>query len=277
MEPEDRSARISGYAPWAFGGAAGGGMLTPPPSRPDATATERDDEPRAELVSWANVLIVDDHRAFAEALSMVINACPDLACIATATTLTEGIALTGRLAPDIVLLDVRLPDGDGVDAIRQFREANPEARILILTGYPDLDILTRAAGAGASGFLQKDSSIEGIVRAIRSARDGDILVEQTTLASILERLRTGTATQRNMDGVPHFTTREMDVLALMGEGLDPHAIASLLSITLNTCRGYEKSIMAKLDAHSQLEAVVIAMRSGLIMASAHPDPIAAAR
>ena len=277
MESEDRSARSTAYLPGAFGGVADGGTLTLLASPSDATHTWSDDEPRPATVARASVIVVDDHRAFAESLAIVINACPDLGCIATATTLAEGIALTGRLTPDIVLLDVRLPDGDGVDAIGRFREAYPEARILILTGYPDLDVLTRAAGAGASGFLQKDSSIAGIVRALRSARDGDILVEQATLASILERLRSGTATQRNTDGVPHFTTRELDVLALMGEGLDPHAIASLLTITLNTCRGYEKSIMAKLDAHSQLEAVVISLRRGLIKASPDGDPIAAAR
>jgi DNA-binding NarL/FixJ family response regulator len=214
------------------------------------------------------VLIVDDHRAFAECLAMVIDACPDLGSLATATSVADGIALAQRLLPDIILLDVRLPDGDGVAAICRFRDASPDARVLILTGYPDLDVLARAAGAGASGFLQKDSPVEGIIRAIRAARDGDIIVGESTLVDILGRLRSGQKPSTDVAGAQRFTARELDVLALMGEGLDPHAIANLLQISLHTCRGYEKSIMAKLDAHSQLEAVVIALRRGLIAASA---------
>lgn len=210
------------------------------------------------------VMVVDDHLAFAEALAMVITARPDLDCPVIATSIADGLRAAEREAPDVILLDVLLPDGDGVDAIDRFRNAAPGTRILVLTGHMDLDVLTRAAASGASGFLQKESNVEAIVRAIRAARDGTILVEQATLTSILGRVRQGAASAGTADDRPHLTAREMDVLALMGEGLDPHAIAQLLEISLNTCRGYQKSLMAKLDAHSQLEAVVIATRRGII-------------
>ncbi len=263
MDAVDQTRELSGHVLTV--GRAAGGRSAVLPALPPATPivlreTLRDPEPTART----RVLIVDDHLAFGECLAIVIDACPDLGSLAAATTLTEGLDLARRLAPDIILLDVRLPDGDGVDAIGRFHEACPEARVLILTGYPDLEVLTRAAGAGAAGFLQKDSSVDGIVRAIRSARDGTILVEHSTLASILTRLRSDASTPPEPRGGPHFTVRELDVLALMGEGLDPHAIANVLGISLNTCRGYEKSVMAKMEAHSQLEAVVIALRRGLI-------------
>jgi DNA-binding NarL/FixJ family response regulator len=209
------------------------------------------------------VLVVDDHLAFAESIAMIISARPDLECPGIAASIADGLRAAERTAPDVILLDVVMPDGDGVDAIDRFRDAAPGTRILVLTGHLDLDVLTRAAAAGASGFLQKESNVESIIRAIRAARDGTILVEQATLTSILGRVRQGTAPAGDEDR-PHLTAREMDVLSLMGEGLDPHAIAQLLEISLNTCRGYQKSLMAKLDAHSQLEAVVIATRRGII-------------
>jgi DNA-binding NarL/FixJ family response regulator len=229
----------------------------------EAAPVVRETETGNPASSRTTVLIVDDHLALVECLAMVIDELPDLECVASVATLADGVAAARRLAPDVVLLDVRLPDGDGVDAIGRFRAASPTARVVILTGYTDLEVLTRAAGSGASGFLQKDSSVEAIVHAIRSARDGDILVDQTILVSILGGLRPA-STPRGAVGIPSLTPRELDVLALMGEGLDPHAIARLLEISLNTCRGYEKSIMAKLHAHSQLEAVVLASRRGLL-------------
>jgi DNA-binding NarL/FixJ family response regulator len=216
------------------------------------------------VTARTRVVVVDDHVAFTECLAAVIETRPDLECPASAATIAEGVALAERLTPDVILLDVLLPDGDGIAAIPRFREACPGARILILTGHMDLDILTRAASAGASGFLQKESPVDAIIRTVRAARDGAILVEQTTLASILAGLRAGSppSKRRAIEDL-RLTARELDVLNLMGEGLDPHAIAKMLVISLHTCRGYEKSIMAKLDAHSQLEAVVVASRRGL--------------
>lgn len=229
---------------------------------PEAVAVESARPP--DPAALTRVMVVDDHTAFAEALAMVIAARPDLECPSIATSIADGLRAAARETPDVILLDVILPDGDGVEAIGRFRDVAPSARILVLTGHMDLDVLTRASGSGASGFLQKESSIESIIRAIRAARDGTILVDQTTLTSILGRVRRGSeATSQEADR-PHITAREMSVLTLMGEGLDPHAIAQLLEISLNTCRGYQKSLMAKLEAHSQLEAVVIATRRGII-------------
>ncbi len=244
-------------------GIAADALATKATRTDDSTSKDPLREPDAIRGARTRVLVVDDHLAFAECLALAIDARPDLECSVTAVSISDGLLAAERSGPDVVLLDVMLPDGDGVDAIGHFREAAPGTRILILTGHTDLDVLTRAAAAGASGFLQKESDIESIVRAIRAARDGTILVEQTTLTSILGRVRSGPVTPTGGDR-PHLTAREMDVLALMGEGLDPHAIAKLLEISLNTCRGYQKSIMAKLDAHSQLEAVVVATRRGII-------------
>lgn len=211
------------------------------------------------------VLIVDDHAALSESLAIAIDANPDMHCVGTSISITGALPLVARLAPDVVLLDVMLPDGDGIDAIPQFLSISPKSRVLVLTGHTDVDQLSRAAARGASGFLPKESPVSAILGAIRAAVAGQMLVDGATLAAILGRLST---TSRRLpepnDDVPTLTRRESDVLRLMGAGHDPHAIAKLLAISIHTCRGYQKSLMAKLNAHSQLEAVVIGTRKGLI-------------
>jgi len=219
----------------------------------------------AAVVDRTSVLIVDDHRSFAEALVIAINHHDDMCSVGAVATIAEAIACFESSDPDVVLMDIRLPDGDGIEAAERIRGLRPEARVVILTGHTDVDVLTRAATAGASGFLPKESSIGAVISAIRTARSGEMLVEGTTLAAILGRVAASTsATQRPGAEPVVLTPREQDVLLLMGQGMDPHAIAASLGISLHTCRGYQKAIMGKLDAHSQLEVVVIATRRGLL-------------
>ncbi len=211
------------------------------------------------------VLIVDDHRSFAEALLIAIDHHDDMCSVGAVATIAEAIACLESSEPDVVLMDVRLPDGNGIEATERICLLRPETRVLILTGHTDVEVLTRAATAGASGFLPKESSIGAVISAIRTARTGDMLVEGSTLAAILGRVASSaSATQWAGAEAIVLTPREQDVLLLMGQGMDPHAIATSLGISLHTCRGYQKAIMAKLDAHSQLEVVVVATRRGLL-------------
>jgi DNA-binding NarL/FixJ family response regulator len=219
--------------------------------------------PRSDGVT--TVLIVDDHVTLSGALAITLDAQPGIRCVGTATSLAMALSLVTTLQPDVILLDVVLPDGDGIDAIPSLLSARPGARVLVLTGHTDVDQLSRAAARGASGFLPKESPLDSITNAVRAAVTGQMLVDGATLAAILGRLA-GTSRQpvAATGNVPELTRREADVLRLMGAGHDPHTIARMLGITINTCRGYQKSLMAKLDAHSQLEAVVIGTRLGLI-------------
>jgi DNA-binding NarL/FixJ family response regulator len=210
------------------------------------------------------VLIVDDHGAFAGALAFTIDGHADLACVGTAGTLAAAASLIDELRPDVVLMDVLLPDGNGIDAVPSIVAASPGTRVLVLTGHADVAVLSRAATNGASGFLPKESPIEAVINAIRAAVSGQMLVDGPTLASILGRLTESPRPPQAAPGVPVLTRRESDVLRLMGQGQDPHAIAAGLGISLNTCRGYQKSLLAKLGAHSQLEAVVVGTRLGLL-------------
>lgn len=222
--------------------------------------------PRAQDAA-TRVLIVDDHTAFCDALAMAIDMQDDLVCIGGAASLGEAMAIIDGNPPDVILMDVHLPDGDGIEATTRIRDAAPDALILILTGHADAGILARAAAAGASGFLPKESPIATVLQSIRAVRRGAMMIDGAVLATLLERMVPALAPVPKPEPKADdllLTQRERDVLQLMAEGQNSHAIAIALNISLHTCRGYQKSVMAKLDAHSQLEAVVMATRRHLV-------------
>ena len=221
------------------------------------------------------VLIVEDQQALASALEVAIGAQPDLECLGSAGTVSDALAQVARHIPDVVLMDIQLPGGNGIECTRQIKASHPEVTVLILTGDASATRLAEAAAAGATGFLTKSSSFADILDAIRNPAGGRMVIEGTTLQALIDELRQGEprpgggltlvpAQARNEQDWARLTAREQEVLALMGEGLDPKAISERLVVSLHTARGHVKSVMMKLGAHSQLEAVVVATKSGLL-------------
>ena len=210
----------------------------------------------------SRVVVVDDHTTFAELLSDALDRQEDLENAGTAGGVQEGIALCRAEQPDVVVMDYHLPDGNGLDAAREILADRPATRIIMLTGNAAADILAQAAGSGICGFLPKDGSLTTLLDTLRHARTGSMVIHPSLLAMI------GKQTAPEQPDAPALTTRERQVLTLMAQGHDVRANAKHLGITENTCRGYVKSILAKLDAHTQLEAVAVAGRLGLL-ASAH--------
>ena len=194
----------------------------------------------------------------------------DLEYVGSATTAEDAVDLITRHSPDVAVIDVDLPapgngEFDGLGVTKKIKAARPETRVLVLTAHMDLDTMARAASDGACGFLPKTSHLQDICRAIRTAKDGGMYVEHELVAPLLDRLRS--STRRPIGGGSaraEITPREQQVLTLLGEGLDVTAIARRLEITLNTCRGHVKNLLAKLGSHSQLEAVVEAVHQGLL-------------
>jgi SARP family transcriptional regulator, regulator of embCAB operon len=213
------------------------------------------------------VLIVEDQRAFNESMAVVIDSQDDLECVATARTGAEGLDQARRLLPDVVLMDVGLPDGDGVEVAARLLENAPDTRVIILTGRLDATVLARAAAAGASAFLLKNSSIDEILDAIRTNGGRRLHVDREALVSLLS-----TNPVAAPPGAAELTQRELEVLGQLGLGHQPKQIARQLGITLPTCRGYVKSLFQKIGAHSALEAVVLAHRYGIISSPELFDP-----
>lgn len=213
------------------------------------------------------MLVVEDQRALAEALDIAIDSQPDLDCLGAAGSVEEAVRLVEAEQPDVVLMDIHLPDIDGIEGTRRIKASRPETRVVILTGDATPAFLAAAAVAGAAGFLAKDSALADVLAAIRAPIGGKMLVESATLAALFDHLGTdappAATCEANLAGL---TRRELEVLALMGEALDPKGIAQRLIISEHTARGHVKNVLAKLGVHSQLEAVVQATRIGLLPA-----------
>ena len=193
---------------------------------------------------------------------MAIDLQPDMRCVGIAGTIAEARGAVLTSAPDVMLTDVRLPDGDGLEAASKLLELAPALRIVVLTAYADIQVLARAALIGAHGILPKESSISTVLSAVRKAGAGEMAVEKSVLSALLDRVQNTRPTAP--PPLVTLTEREAEVLGLLSQGRDPQMIARHLGISVNTCRGHVKSILAKLEAHSQLEAVVKAMRLGLV-------------
>ncbi|MDJ0379075.1 response regulator transcription factor [Cryobacterium sp. PH31-L1] len=208
------------------------------------------------------ILVVDDHTTFAELLTGSLDREPDLCSVGFANSVASGIQACLALSPDVVIMDYHLPDGSGFVAAIAILARAPHIRIIILTGDPALEALEHAAAIGVCAFLPKDGTLATVLDTVRHARLGGFTVHPSLVGRLSARRR-----QRVEEiSFPNLTKRELEVLRLMGEGSDVRANAKVLGISENTCRGHVKAILGKLGAHSQLEAVVIASRLGLVPA-----------
>lgn len=201
-------------------------------------------------------IVVDDHRTFAELLTMALEAHVGLRCVGSARDAVTAFAQIERRRPDLVIMDYRLGTDDGVSVTRRIVARWPETVVVMLTAYPTRHLMTEAADAGASALLPKDGSLADLLDILVSAVPG-------TFAVPAGLLRTMVATDLK-DSVTRLTHREHDVLHLLARGHDVRRISRELDITVNTARGYVKAILVKLDAHTQLEAVAHAHQAGLI-------------
>jgi DNA-binding NarL/FixJ family response regulator len=219
--------------------------------------TER--APAENSTNETSILIVDDHRSFADLLAGALNIIPGLHCVGTAASAAEGIARAAELQPDIVVMDIEMPRQDGLQATRRIREVAPDTVIAVVTGHNDPAWISRAAQAGASAFIPKGGSLTEMIDILGRVCHGQMIVAPSTFDAGLS-----TPQQSDRTPAPLLTPRELEVLAYLGKGMSVHSISQVLGISLNTCRGHVKSLHAKLGASSQLEAVIKAQNLGLI-------------
>jgi two-component system NarL family response regulator len=212
------------------------------------------------------VLVVDDHAVFRRGLEMVLAQEPDMEIVGEAADGLEAVEQAGVLAPDIVLMDVRMPRRGGIDACTAIHASVPTAKIIMLTISDEEADLYEAIKAGAMGYLLKEISIEEVADAIRAVQGGQSLISPSMASKLLTEFATMARKDVEKPPVPtpRLTDREMEVLTLVAKGLANRDIARQLFISENTVKNHVRNMLEKLQLHSRMEAVVYAVREKML-------------
>jgi DNA-binding NarL/FixJ family response regulator len=205
------------------------------------------------------VLLVDDHRTFTDLVGLALSQEPDLECVGAAQNGAEARRLVAETQPDTVLMDVNLGPDNGLDVAAELLENDPDLQVVVLTAHGNAAMMRRAAAIGASALLPKDGSLPELLAGLRGARRGGLVVHPELLRSLV-----AVADESPTPAAPALTAREQMVLQRLADGKQVNVIAKELGISVHTCRGYVRNLLAKLGVHSQLEAVVVAVSQGLV-------------
>ncbi len=212
------------------------------------------------------VLIADDHALFRRGLRMVLEAEEDIAVVAEAADGAEAVAKVEQLAPDVVLMDVRMPRMNGIEATREIREAFPSTRILMLTVSDEEDDLFDAVKAGANGYLLKEVSIEEVADAVRAVMQGQSLLSPSMASKLITEfgVLARRAEEAESPPSPRLSDRELEVLRRVAKGLSNEQIGNELGISPTAVRNHVANILVKLQLRSRIEAAIVAMESRLL-------------
>jgi DNA-binding NarL/FixJ family response regulator len=233
--------------------------------RPGSSAAAQDASPRTEPI---RTMIVDDHALFRRGLEMVLDGEPDIDLVGQASDGTEAVEKAAESLPDIVLMDIRMPRSNGIEACRAMKEAAPSAKIVILTISDEEEDLFEAIRAGASGYLLKDIPLDEVADTVRAVHGGQSLINPSMAGKLLTEFA-ALARRDEEERVqelpaPRLTEREMQVLKLVARGMNNRDIAKELFISENTVKNHVRNILEKLQIHSRMEAVMVAVREKLI-------------
>jgi DNA-binding NarL/FixJ family response regulator len=217
------------------------------------------------------VLAVDDQRVVREGLAMLLGLLPDVEVVGTAADGEEALARADELRPDVVLMDLRMPRVDGVEATRRLRASHPEIKVVVLTTYADDRSVIDALRAGALGYLTKDAGAEEIQQALRRVADGQASLDPAVQLHLVEAIATTTGQSGPDPSAPAvtqlpdgLTPREAEVLALIGAGLSNAEIAARLFVSEATVKSHVNHLLPKIGARDRAQAVGYAYRHGLV-------------
>ncbi len=209
------------------------------------------------------VLVVDDQELFRRGLTMLLGVEDDIDVVGEATDGASAASLATDLAPDVVLLDVRMPGMSGIQACAAIKDSAPHARIIMLTASDEEADLYDAVRNGASGYLLKDSSTNEVAQAVRVVADGQSLISPSMAVKLLDEFKQMARGEPTLPA-PRLTERELEVLRLVAQGLNNREIAKRLFISENTVKNHVRNILEKLQLHSRMEAVMYAVREKLL-------------
>ena len=210
------------------------------------------------MANQIRVLIVDDHEVVREGLRALLRRRPQLAVVGEADSVASAIEEAKRTEPDVVIMDVRLPDGSGVEACREIRAHRPETKVIMLTSYADDEAVFASIMAGATGYLLKQTRTKALVDAIERAMRGESLLDPAVTQRILERVRTGGA--KKDDELSLLSEQERKILDLIAEGKTNKEIAQDVYLSDKTVKNYVSSILSKLNLHRRSEAAAFIAR-----------------
>jgi DNA-binding NarL/FixJ family response regulator len=210
------------------------------------------------------VLVVDDQELFRRGLIMLLGGDTDIEVVGEAADGITATDLATTTAPDVILLDVRMPRRTGVEACRAIKEAVPATKIIMLTVSDEEADLYESVKNGASGYLLKDSSIEEVAQAIRVVNEGQSLISPSMAVKLIDEFKQMSKPEREQGPALRLTERELEVLRLVAKGLNNREVAKELFISENTVKNHVRNILEKLQLHSRMEAVMYAMREKLL-------------
>jgi DNA-binding NarL/FixJ family response regulator len=216
------------------------------------------------------VLAADDQRVVREGLAMLLGMLPDVEVVGTAANGEEALALADELRPDVILMDLRMPRVDGVEATRRLRASHPEIKVVVLTTYADDRSVIDALRAGALGYLTKDAGGDEIRQALQRVTNGQAWMDPAVHMHLVEAIATTTTTTEATSAPPDsqlpdgLTPREAEILALIGAGLSNAEIATQLFVSHATVKSHVNHMLPKIGARDRAQAVGYAYRHGLV-------------
>ena len=208
------------------------------------------------------IMVVDDHEVVRQGLVALLDRREGLDVVAQAGTVAEAIAEAARFEPDLVVMDVRLPDGSGIEACRDIRAARPETRVIMLTSYPDEEAVLSAIIAGASGYLLKQVRGRDLVAALESVGRGESLLDSAVTEKVLQRVRNA-ASGGAADELSDLTSQERKILMLVAEGKTNKEIATEVFLSDKTVKNYVSSILSKLNLQRRTQAAAFVAKHHL--------------
>jgi two-component system response regulator NreC len=212
------------------------------------------------------LLLVDDHAVVRTGLRMLLESESDLQIVGEAGSAAEALQAVERLQPDVVLLDIGLPDLSGIEVARQVKQRSPAAAVVALTIHEDEEYFFKMLDAGASGYVPKRAAPEELIQAIQAAAAGEVYLYPSLAKLLVKDYLSGDNIDRGREALDGLTAREQEVLTLLADGMSNAEIAGQLTISPKTVARHRENIMRKLNLHSRAELVKYAIRKGIIQA-----------
>lgn len=218
------------------------------------------------MIRKKGILIVDDHPLFREGLRAIIDQDSRFEVVGEAGTARHGLQMAGKIRPDVAIIDISLPDRNGIDLTREIRSQLPDTRVMIVSMHSKIDYIAKAFQAGATGYVVKESSSERLLQGLDYVCRGDYFLDSSVSHEVVRSLVDSPIQEAKITNPSYeaLTPREQEILRLLSEGLSPKEIAHKLFISPKTVENHRANIMSKLDLHSTHDLIRYAAKIGLI-------------